>query len=108
MLTISKSFYEKLGFKLNFTATIEGEAVHHELLLDGFNLGIATKESTRKIHGLNPGKNSGCEIVLWTEDTDQAIQYILENGATLLSNGYDSSITKIKQSFGDKLGGQLC
>jgi glyoxylase I family protein len=84
-LELSKQFYEKLGFKLSFTATIDGEAVHHELLLDGFNLGIATKDAVRNIHGFNPGKNIGCEIVLWAEDTDQAIQYILENGATLLS-----------------------
>jgi glyoxylase I family protein len=85
----SKDFYEKLGFKLNFTATIEGEAVHHELLLDGFHLGIATKESARKVHGLVPGKNSGCEIVLWTEDTDQAIKHLLDSGASLSSQPHD-------------------
>jgi catechol 2,3-dioxygenase-like lactoylglutathione lyase family enzyme len=85
----SRNFYEKLGFKLNFTATIEGKSVHHELILDGFKLGIATKESTHELHGLTPGKNSGCEIVLWTEDTDLAIQYLLENGAALLSIPHD-------------------
>lgn len=58
-------------------------------MLDGFKLGIATKESTREIHGLTPGKNSGCEMVLWVEDTDLAIQYLLDNGAALLSKPHD-------------------
>ncbi|MBO8170550.1 MAG: VOC family protein [Bacillaceae bacterium] len=88
-LEVSRAFYEKLGFKLNFTAEINGKAVHHELLLDGFNLGIATKEAVENIHGLKPGNNSGCELVLWTEDTDSAIQYLLENGAALLSKPHD-------------------
>ena len=88
-LEASREFYEKLGFKLHFTAEIEDKAVHHELLLDGFTLGIATMESAREVHGLAPGKNSGCEIVLWTEDTDLAIQYLLENGATMLSKPHD-------------------
>ncbi|MET3698840.1 catechol 2,3-dioxygenase-like lactoylglutathione lyase family enzyme [Bacillus oleivorans] len=84
-LEVSREFYERLGFKLTFTAEIGGKAVHHEFLLDGFNLGIALKESVRDVHGITPGKNSGCEIVLWTEDTDSAVQFLLENGATLLS-----------------------
>lgn len=88
-LEVSKKFYEKLGFKLTFTAEMEGKAVHHELKLDGFTLGIATKESTREVHGLTPGKNSGCEIVLWTEDTDAAIQFLVENGAVVLSEPHD-------------------
>ncbi|WP_157721811.1 VOC family protein [Tumebacillus avium] len=88
-LEVSKAFYERLGFQLTFTAVIEGQEVHHELVLDGFKLGIATKESTREVHGLTPGSNAGCEIVVWTEDTDAAIHYLLENGATLLSEPHD-------------------
>jgi catechol 2,3-dioxygenase-like lactoylglutathione lyase family enzyme len=88
-LKVSKEFYENFGFKLNFTAEIEGKEVHHELLLDGFKLGIATKESTKEVHGLTPGKNSGCEMVFWVEDSDLAIQYLLENGANLLSKPHD-------------------
>ncbi|WP_312094361.1 VOC family protein [Niallia sp.] len=85
----SKEFYQKLGFTQNFVAEIDGKPVHYELLLDGFNLGIATKESAHEVHGLTPGKNMGCEIVLWTEDTDSAIQYIIENGATLMSEPHN-------------------
>ncbi|MFD1673773.1 VOC family protein [Alicyclobacillus fodiniaquatilis] len=88
-LEVSRKFYEKIGFKVNFTAEIAGTAVHHELILDDFTLGIATKESARAVHGLNPGTNSGCEIVLWTDDTDTAMLHLLENGATMLSQPHD-------------------
>ncbi|MDN4525991.1 VOC family protein [Fictibacillus fluitans] len=85
----SKAFYERLGFKLTFTAEIEGKATHHELVLDGFCLGIATKESARDVHGLTPGKNEGCEIVLWTEDADSAIEYLSKHGVTVVSEPHD-------------------
>lgn len=98
-LDVSKNFYEKLGFKLNFTADIGGKAVHHELVLDGFNLGIATKDSAKEEHGLNPGINSGCELVLWVEDTDLAIEYLMENGATLLSNPHDFLDNKLRSGW---------
>lgn len=52
-------------------------------------LGIATRESAREDHGLNPGKNHGSEIVLWTKDTNEAIQFLLEGGAEMLSKPHD-------------------
>lgn len=85
----SKRFYEKMGFVQTFAAEIDGQIVHYELLLDGFKLGIATKKSTKEVHGLTPGQNRGCEIVVWTDDTDLAIQYLLENGATMLSEPHN-------------------
>lgn len=88
-LARSRTFYEKLGFKLTFTAEIEGEVVHHELVLDGFKLGLASRTSANKVHGLTPGTNTGSELALWTEDTDLALQYLLENGGTLLSAAHD-------------------
>jgi glyoxylase I family protein len=107
-LEVSRKFYEKLGFMVNFTAEIAGKPVHHELMLDGFHLGIATKESAREVHGLNPGKNSGCEIVLWTDDTDTSIQYLLENGATMLSEPHDFLDNKLRSGWvGDPDGNPI-
>ncbi|WP_462411519.1 VOC family protein [Neobacillus sp. Marseille-QA0830] len=85
----SKEFYQKLGFTQTFVAEMDGKPVHYELVLDGFTLGVATKESAKEIHGLNPGQNRGCEMVVWTEDTDEAIQYLIEKGATLLSDPHN-------------------
>lgn len=58
-------------------------------MLDGFKLGIATRESTFEIHGISPGDNSGCEIVFWCDDTDSALQFLLDNGASLLSEPHN-------------------
>lgn len=88
-LETSRKFYERIGFMATFTAEIGGRAVHHEMVLDGFKLGVATGESARKEHGLNPGKNSGSEIVLWAGDTDEAIRFLLEGGAGMLSEPHD-------------------
>ncbi|WP_409294909.1 VOC family protein [Peribacillus sp. SCS-26] len=85
----SRAFYERLGFEHRFTAEIGGKETHHEFVLDGFTLGIATKESARDVHGLSPGKNEGCEIVLWTEDSDAAIEFLAEHGVTILSEPAD-------------------
>ncbi|MDQ0973777.1 glyoxylase I family protein [Neobacillus niacini] len=74
-----------MGIRLFLCLSIDGKPVHYELILDGFKLGIASTESTKEIHGLTPGENMGCEIVVWTEDTDSSIQYLIENGATMLS-----------------------
>ncbi|HET7627131.1 MAG TPA: VOC family protein [Bacillales bacterium] len=98
-LDISKQFYEKLGFSLTFTAEMEGKAVHHELDLEGFKLGVATKESTEAIHGLIPGSNSGCELVFWTEDTDAAIEKLIHEGATRLSDPHDFLNGKLRAGW---------
>lgn len=57
--------------------------------LDVFTLGIATKEYARHDHGLNPGKNNGSELVLWTDDTDGAVEFLLKIGAKGLSVPHD-------------------
>jgi predicted lactoylglutathione lyase len=98
-LEVSKRFYENLGFKVTFTAEVEHRAVHHELVLDGFILGIATRDSGREIHGLNTGKNSGCEIVLWTDHVNEAIQYLVENGAKMLSEPHDFLDGKLRSGW---------
>lgn len=101
----SKEFYQNLGFTQTFVAEIGGKAVHCELILDGFKLGLATKESTKEIHGLNPGKNIGCEIVVWTEDTDSAIEYLIKNGATLLSKPHNFLDNKLRAGWIEDLDG---
>ncbi|MBY0009723.1 VOC family protein [Paenibacillus typhae] len=88
-LAASRAFYEKLGFKLAFTAEMEGEPVHQEFVLDGFKVGLASRTSANQVHGLNPGTERASELVLWTEDTDSAIRYVLENGGTLQREPHD-------------------
>jgi uncharacterized glyoxalase superfamily protein PhnB len=68
------SFYsQQLGFKQSFRYPASGEALHVELKLDHFTLGIAAVESAVQDHGLCPELGGHpVEIVLWNDDTDGA------------------------------------
>lgn len=83
------SFYADLGFVETFRTPTSGPPAHVEVRLDGFVLGIATVEAARA-HGLRPdGEGRWIEIVLWTDDTDAAVNVLTAKGAPLLSAAHD-------------------
>lgn len=83
------SFYTGLGFVETFRTPPSGPPAHVELQLDGFTLGIATVEAAKE-HGLRPsGEGRWIEIVLWTEDTDSAVNALTAKGTPLLSAAHD-------------------
>jgi predicted enzyme related to lactoylglutathione lyase len=84
------AFYAELGFVETFRTPTEGESTHVQLKLDGFSLGIATVEAAKEHHGLRPqGEGRWIEIVLWTDDTDEAVRGLVAKGAALLSPAHD-------------------
>jgi catechol 2,3-dioxygenase-like lactoylglutathione lyase family enzyme len=84
------AFYSELGFVETFRTPASGEPSHVQLKLDGFTLGIATIEAARAHHGLRPeGEGRWIEIVLWTDDTDAAVNALVAKGAPLLSPPHD-------------------
>jgi len=84
------AFYPEIGFVETFRTPSTGEPVHIELKLDGFTLGIATIEAANQHHSLQPdGEGRWIEIVLWTDDTDAALNALIAKGAPLLSPAYD-------------------
>jgi predicted enzyme related to lactoylglutathione lyase len=84
------TFYSELGSVETFRTTASGEPSHIQLKLDGFSLGIATVEAAKVHHGLRPqGEGRWIEIVLWTEDTDAAVNTLIAKGAPLLSPAHD-------------------
>lgn len=84
------AFYAELGFIETFRTPAVGEPVHIELTLDGFTLGIATIEAAKQHHDLQPrGEGRWIEIVLWTDDTDAALNTLVVKGAPLLSPAHD-------------------
>jgi catechol 2,3-dioxygenase-like lactoylglutathione lyase family enzyme len=84
------AFYSKLGFVEAFRVPLLGPPVHVELTLHGFTLGIATVDAAKEHHGLHPaGEGRWIEIVLWTDDTDAAVNRLVAEGAPLLSPPHD-------------------
>jgi catechol 2,3-dioxygenase-like lactoylglutathione lyase family enzyme len=84
------AFYMKLGFVEVFRYPAHGEPEHVELLLDGFNLGIAVAEAAQVNHGLRPNPGGrGMELVLWTGDTDGTFARLVSEGAAGLSAPHD-------------------
>jgi uncharacterized glyoxalase superfamily protein PhnB len=85
-------FYRLCGFGESFRTPREGTPIHVELVLDGFKLGIASVASAVSDHGLDldlssPGR--GMELVLWTDDADDAFARLVEAGARALSEPHD-------------------
>jgi predicted enzyme related to lactoylglutathione lyase len=84
------AFYEGLGFRETFRTPKLGTPVHVELVLDGFTIGIASVDAAIADHGLKPELGGRpVEIVLWTDDTDDAYRRLTAAGAPSLSPPHD-------------------
>ncbi len=84
------AFYRRFGFTETFRTPAQGAAEHIELRLDGFTLGIATLEAAERQHGLHPGGDGHwIEVVLRTDDVDEAVRELVATGATLVSEPHD-------------------
>jgi glyoxylase I family protein len=63
------AFYTALGFVETFRVPTSGVPIHVDLKLDGFPLGIASVDSTRDDHGLDPvADGQRAAVILWTDD----------------------------------------
>jgi catechol 2,3-dioxygenase-like lactoylglutathione lyase family enzyme len=99
-LSRAAAFYSVLGFVEVFRTPESGDPVHIELTLDGFILGIATVEAAKQHHGLQPGgEGRWIEIVLWTDDTDAAVNALVARGAPLLSPAHDFLDGKLRAAW---------
>ena len=80
------AFYSSLGFAESFRVPGEGEPIHVDLVLDGYKLGIASVESTRDDHGLDPAPHGQrAAVILWTDDTAAAFAELTASGAPALA-----------------------
>lgn len=81
------AFYcQYFGFVETFRTPAQGSAVHIEVRLGNFVLGLASIPAAREMHGLplNPGLPRG-EIALWTDDVDAAYAALMAQGIHSLS-----------------------
>jgi hypothetical protein len=79
----------------SFRTPASGEPIHVELAKDGFTLGIAAIEAARRDHG----EGRWIEIVLWTDDTDAAVNALVAKAAPLLSPAHDFLDGKLRSAW---------
>jgi len=76
-------FYRGMGFEEVFRTPREGAPIHVDLALDGYRIGLASEESTRVDHGMDPVvSGQRAAVILWTDDTPAAYERLQELGAT--------------------------
>jgi glyoxylase I family protein len=80
------AFYLGLGFVETFRVPTGGAPIHVDLALDGYKLGIASVDSTRDDHGLDPvAHGQTAAVILWTDDVDAAFEELTAKGAPALA-----------------------
>lgn len=87
----SARFYGKLfGFVETFRTPETGPPDHVELRLGNFVLGFASISAAKKTHmfDVKEGPARG-EIVLWTDNVDEAFEHLTEGGARILTPPHD-------------------
>ena len=80
------AFYrDNFGFKETYRTPKTGQPEHIELRLGEYLIGLSSVEAGRRIHHLplDPGKPRG-EIVLWTNDVDQAHTMLMEKSVSCI------------------------
>jgi catechol 2,3-dioxygenase-like lactoylglutathione lyase family enzyme len=81
------AFYNRLGFTETFRVPTDSEPIHVDLVLDGYKIGIASVNSTREDHGLNPiAHGQRAAVILWTDDTTAAYADLVASGAPALAS----------------------
>lgn len=84
------AFYGHLGFVETFRTPEEGTAIHIELKLGGLVLGLASIEAAREMHHIPAGDGPPrAELVVWTNDVDNAFRRMVGLGAAAISEPHD-------------------
>ena len=89
---IAARFYtEHFGFVETFRTPQHGKPVHVEVKLSRLTLGLASKEAGRTMHGLRLGAGGSprAELVVWTENVDEAYAMLMEKGVPSVSAPHD-------------------
>lgn len=76
------NFYKGAGFSEAFRTPTDGAPIHIDLVLDGYRIGLASEESTRTDHGMDPVvSGQRAAVILWTDDTSAAYEHLQGLGA---------------------------
>lgn len=84
------AFYKALGFKQVFRTPATGEPIHIDLALDAYRIGIASVDSTRDDHGLDPiPTGQRAAVILWTDDVRTAYAELVAAGVRSLRQPHE-------------------
>jgi uncharacterized glyoxalase superfamily protein PhnB len=84
---VAAQFYiEHFGFIETFRIPQQGAAVHVEITLGSFVLGIESQEASQTMQGFPPesGRFPHAELALRTENVDEAYAMLMEKGVVSL------------------------
>jgi glyoxylase I family protein len=85
-LARAAEFYARLGFVEKFRVPSTGAPIHIDLELDGYRIGVASAESSRDDHGLDPvTSGQRAAVIVWTEDTEAAYRELTGAGVSGLA-----------------------
>jgi catechol 2,3-dioxygenase-like lactoylglutathione lyase family enzyme len=89
--TAVRFYTEHFGFVETFRTPKQGKPTHVEVRLGGLALGLASKEAAQEIHGLplGPAGSPRAELVLWTENVDEAYALLVEKGVPSVRAPHD-------------------
>ncbi len=85
-------FYtEHFGFVETFRTPHQGKPIHIEVRLGSLSLGLASKAAAQSMHGLvlGPGGFPRAELVVWTENVDEAYAMLMAQGVPGISSPHD-------------------
>jgi catechol 2,3-dioxygenase-like lactoylglutathione lyase family enzyme len=88
---VSTRFYrDSFGFTETFRTPEHGRPIHVELQLGSFTLGVAAIDALRDMHGIIAGSGPRrAELVVWTDDVDQAYAVLAARKVRTLSAPHD-------------------
>jgi catechol 2,3-dioxygenase-like lactoylglutathione lyase family enzyme len=84
-------YVEHFGFVETFRTPKQGKPIHVEVKLGSLILGLASKDAGRTMHGLplGPGGFPRAELVVWTDNVDDAYAMLMEKGVPSVSAPHD-------------------
>ncbi len=89
--TAVRFYTEHFGFVETFRTPQEGKPIHAEIKLGSLILGLASRESGQSLHGLplDADGSPRAELVVWTENVDEAYAMLVEKGVPSVSAPHD-------------------
>lgn len=86
----TRFYRDLLGFTETFRTPEQGTPIHVELRLGQLTLGLAAIEAAQEMHGLEVGGGPPRgEVLVWTDDVDDAYAALTAQGARALSAPHD-------------------